>query len=67
VHRLHASSGSSTTRALARSPLLPQQQAGPAQALMRAHTDAINALAVIESPFRAIVAGDRSGVLRVWE
>ena len=34
---------------------------------MRAHTDAITALAVIESPFRAIVAGDRSGVLRVWE
>lgn len=31
------------------------------------HTDAITSLALIEAPYRCIVAGDRSGAIRVWE
>ncbi|PWN25582.1 WD40 repeat-like protein [Jaminaea rosea] len=50
-----------------RSPLLSQQQTQPAQAHMRAHRDAITALAVIEFPFRCVVAGDRTGAVKVWE
>lgn len=49
---------------LMRSPLLSQQQASAA---IKAHKDAITALAIIESPYRCIVAGDRAGTIRVWE
>lgn len=31
------------------------------------HTDLISAISVIERPYRCIVAGDRSGSVRVWE
>lgn len=47
-----------------KSPLLSQQQAS---ASIKAHRDAITALAIIESPYRCIVAGDRAGTIRVWE
>lgn len=50
-----------------RSPLLAQQQTQEAQAFMRAHRDAITALAVLEVPFRCVVAGDRTGAVKVWE
>lgn len=51
----------------ARSPLLAQQQTQQAQSFMRAHKDAITSLAIIEFPFRCIVAGDRTGAIKVWE
>lgn len=50
-----------------RSPLLSQQQSQQAQAHMRAHRDTVTALAVIEWPFRAVVAGDRTGSIKVWD
>ncbi|WFD35750.1 non-specific serine/threonine protein kinase [Malassezia cuniculi] len=31
------------------------------------HTDVVTAISVIERPYRCIVAGDRSGSVRVWE
>jgi len=37
------------------------------QTLLRAHQDAIQSLALLELPFRCIVSGDRSGVIKVWE
>ncbi|KAN0061416.1 Serine/threonine-protein kinase [Thecaphora frezii] len=56
-----------SVRAQMRSPLLAHPQTQAANALSRVHKDAITALAVIEHPFRCIVAGDRAGCLRVWE
>lgn len=50
------------------SPLHSQQQGKPqAGALARMHKDVITALAVLEAPYRCIVAADRSGAIRVWE
>ncbi|CDW96863.1 hypothetical protein [Sporisorium scitamineum] len=49
-----------------KSPLLANQTALYAH-MSRAHKDAITDLVVIECPFRCIVAGDRSGCIRVWE
>lgn len=37
------------------------------QTLLKAHQDAITALALLELPFRCIVSGDRSGIIKVWE
>ncbi|CAO1621742.1 unnamed protein product [Jaminaea pallidilutea] len=64
VHALPPSSGQSQTTL--RSPLLSQQQSQQAQSHMRAHRDAVTAVAVIESPFRCVVAGDRTGAVKVW-
>ncbi|BGP38644.1 Serine/threonine-protein kinase [Rhodotorula kratochvilovae] len=37
------------------------------QQLLRAHQEAITALAVLDLPFRCVVSGDRAGVVRVFE
>jgi phosphoinositide-3-kinase regulatory subunit 4 len=37
------------------------------QTLLKAHQDAITAIALLELPFRCIVSADRSGVIKVWE
>jgi phosphoinositide-3-kinase regulatory subunit 4 len=37
------------------------------QQLLRGHREAITALAVIDLPFRCLVSGDRSGVIKVFE
>jgi phosphoinositide-3-kinase regulatory subunit 4 len=37
------------------------------QNLLKAHQDAITTLALLELPFRCVVSGDRSGVIKVWE
>ena len=37
------------------------------QTLLKAHQDAITAVALLELPFRCIVSADRSGVIKVWE
>lgn len=51
-----------------RSPLLTHHASTAAtNMLMKAHKDAVTALAIIESPFRCVVAGDYSGNIRVWE
>ena len=49
-----------------KSPLLANQTAVYAH-MSRAHKDAVTDVLVIESPFRCIVAADRSGCIRVWE
>ena len=49
-----------------KSPLLAHQS-GVHAAMARTHRDAVTCLVVIEAPFRCVVAGDRSGCLRVWE
>lgn len=49
-----------------KSPLLANQTAMYAH-MSRAHKDAVTDALVIEAPFRCIVAGDRSGCIRVWE
>lgn len=41
--------------------------AGSQQDLLRAHQDAITALAILDLPFRCLVSGDRSGNVKVWE
>ncbi|EPQ31567.1 uncharacterized protein PFL1_00900 [Pseudozyma flocculosa PF-1] len=64
IHHLYVGG---SARAQMRSPLLAHPQTQAANALSRVHKDAITALAVIEHPFRCIVAGDRAGCLRVWE
>ncbi|KAI3480684.1 hypothetical protein L1887_57163 [Cichorium endivia] len=46
-----------------KSPLLPAHAAAHA-AMARTHTDAVTAVGVLEAPFRAIVAADRSGAIR---
>jgi phosphoinositide-3-kinase regulatory subunit 4 len=60
-----------TTRAAAaslRSPLLTHHSSSSTTSmLLKAHKDAITALALIELPFRCIVAGDYAGNIRVWE
>lgn len=37
------------------------------QTLLKAHQDAITALIMLELPFRCIVSGDRSGIIKIWE
>ena len=37
------------------------------QTLLKAHQDAITALALLELPFKCIVSGDRSGIIKIWE
>lgn len=49
-----------------KSPLLANQTAVYAH-MSRAHKDAVTDVLVIESPFRCVVAADRSGCIRVWE
>ncbi|SPC61050.1 related to VPS15 - ser/thr protein kinase [Ustilago sp. UG-2017b] len=49
-----------------KSPLLANQTAVYA-GMSRAHKDAVTDVLVIESPFRCVVAADRSGCIRVWE
>jgi len=46
-----------------RSTLIANSQ----QQLLRAHQEAITALAVLDLPFRCVVSGDRAGVVRVFE
>lgn len=51
-------------------PLKPHRStliANSQQQLLKAHQEAITALAVIELPFRCVVTGDRSGVIRAFE
>lgn len=49
-----------------KSPLLADQTALYA-GMAKAHKDAVTDVVVIEAPFRCVVAGDRSGCIRVWE
>uniref|UniRef100_V5EMI1 non-specific serine/threonine protein kinase n=2 Tax=Kalmanozyma brasiliensis (strain GHG001) TaxID=1365824 RepID=V5EMI1_KALBG len=49
-----------------KSPLLANQSALYA-GMAKAHKDAVTDVVVIEAPFRCVVAGDRSGCIRVWE
>ncbi|GAA6055457.1 hypothetical protein JCM3770_002836 [Rhodotorula araucariae] len=53
----------STPSRIHRSTLIATSQ----QQLLRAHQEAITALAVLDLPFRCVVSGDRAGVLRVFE
>ncbi|GAA5934969.1 ubiquitin-binding serine/threonine protein kinase VPS15 [Sporobolomyces koalae] len=46
-----------------RSTLIANSQ----QQLLKAHREAVTALAIIDLPFRCIVSGDRSGVIKVFE
>ncbi|GAA6002182.1 hypothetical protein JCM10207_003113 [Rhodosporidiobolus poonsookiae] len=46
-----------------RSTLIANSQ----QQLLRAHQEAITALAVVDLPFRCVVSGDRAGVVKVFE
>ncbi|GAA5967346.1 hypothetical protein JCM11641_000519 [Rhodosporidiobolus odoratus] len=46
-----------------RSTLIANSQ----QQMLRAHQEAITALAVIDLPFRCVVSGDRAGVVKVFE
>ncbi|GAA5855478.1 hypothetical protein JCM8547_007849 [Rhodosporidiobolus lusitaniae] len=46
-----------------RSTLIANSQ----QQMLRAHHEAITALAVMDLPFRCVVSGDRSGVVKVFE
>ncbi|WFD30617.1 non-specific serine/threonine protein kinase [Malassezia sp. CBS 17886] len=48
-------------------PGLSHERTKATSAFVKSHKDAITALAVIELPFRCIVAGDRAGTIRVWE
>jgi phosphoinositide-3-kinase regulatory subunit 4 len=41
--------------------------AGSQQNLLRAHQDAITALALLELPFKCVVSADRSGNVKIWE
>ncbi|TKY85009.1 hypothetical protein EX895_006089 [Sporisorium graminicola] len=59
-----AARAASTSRL--KSPLLANQTALYAH-MSRAHKDAVTDVVVIEAPFRCVVAGDRSGCIRVWE
>ncbi|KAK0551331.1 Serine/threonine-protein kinase [Tilletia horrida] len=67
VRHVHTLNLNSSMRYQSKSPLLAHQQTPQAYALARAHTDAITSLAVLEAPFRCIVAGDRRGTIRVWQ
>ncbi|GAA5975499.1 hypothetical protein JCM5350_002632 [Sporobolomyces pararoseus] len=64
-----SSSSSSRSRPTAsssrvhRSTLIANSQ----QQLTKAHREAITALAIIDLPFRCVVSGDRSGVVKVFE
>ncbi|GJN87433.1 hypothetical protein Rhopal_000382-T1 [Rhodotorula paludigena] len=71
-HAVPAPSSSSSTRSsrtsaptsrVHRSTLIANSQ----QQLLRAHQEAITALAVLDLPFRCVVSGDRAGVVRVFE
>ncbi|KDN43973.1 hypothetical protein K437DRAFT_274746 [Tilletiaria anomala UBC 951] len=50
-----------------RSLLLAPTQARDSSEAMSTHRDAITALGVLETPFRCIIAGDRSGRIMIWE
>ncbi|SCZ98267.1 BZ3500_MvSof-1268-A1-R1_Chr3-2g06260 [Microbotryum saponariae] len=54
---------SQRTSRVHRSTLIANHQ----QQLLRAHHDAITALAIVDLPFRCIITGDRSGVVKVFE
>ncbi|ORY82386.1 Other/VPS15 protein kinase [Leucosporidium creatinivorum] len=54
---------STTSNRVHRSTLIANSQ----QQLLRGHQEAITALAVIDLPFRCVVSGDRSGVVKVFE
>lgn len=41
--------------------------AGSQQNLLKAHQDAITAVALLDLPFRCVVSADRSGNIKVWE
>lgn len=71
-HAVPAPSSSSSSRSsrtsaptsrVHRSTLIANSQ----QQLLRAHQEAITALAVLDLPFRCVVSGDRAGVVRVFE
>ncbi|PWN36275.1 WD40 repeat-like protein [Meira miltonrushii] len=69
THQLHPTSATARAATTSlRSPLLTHQtNSATSTMLMKAHKDAITSLAIIESPFRCIVAGDYAGNIRVWE
>ncbi|SCV71242.1 BQ2448_2830 [Microbotryum intermedium] len=60
---LEAHPPSQRTSRVHRSTLIANHQ----QQLLRAHHDAITALAIVDLPFRCIITGDRSGVVKVFE
>lgn len=68
-HLILPTTASSRAAATAlRSPLLTNHaSSATTNVLLKAHKDAITALAMIESPFRCVVAGDYAGNIRVWE
>lgn len=41
--------------------------AGSQQNVLKAHQDAITALALLELPFKCVISADRSGNVKVWE
>ncbi|CBQ70440.1 related to VPS15-ser/thr protein kinase [Sporisorium reilianum SRZ2] len=61
-----AGSGRGAAGTRLKSPLLATQNALHAH-MSRAHRDAVSDVLLIEAPFRCVVAGDRSGCIRVWE
>lgn len=64
---VHQQTSSTASPSSMRSPLLAHQSTQEAQRYLRSHRDAITALGVLELPFRCIVAGDRTGAVKVWE
>ena len=52
---------------VARMPILGPAASKDAPEGKNVHRDAVTALAVLQSPFRCIVTGDRSGKINVWE
>lgn len=50
-----------------RTPLHALHSTKALSAFVKAHKDAVTALILIEHPFRCIIAGDRTGTIRVWE
>ncbi|GAA5898472.1 hypothetical protein JCM8208_006993 [Rhodotorula glutinis] len=68
--RSSRTSSSSTSTAAAAPPSRVHRStliANSQQQLLRAHQEAITALAVLDLPFRCVVSGDRAGVVRVFE
>lgn len=58
-----STSASGSGHRVHRSTLIANSQ----QQLLRGHQEAVTALAVIDLPFRCVVSGDRSGVVKVFE
>ncbi|GAA6060755.1 hypothetical protein JCM10212_006735 [Sporobolomyces blumeae] len=62
-NRSRATASTSSSSRVHRSTLIANSQ----QRMLRSHQEAITALAIIDLPFRCVVSGDRSGVIKVFE